>query len=273
MLLTGLAPFGGGNASRVVKRQLADTPAPPSTLRLEIPPAVDRVLARALAPDLPGRHASALDFAKDQSRALREPAGTRQRALARGTGDWTGGVGSTRGAVFRVAYRILGNRLGTAWVRDTCEQWPDLKEVMRPTVGNLTWFPIERLGALLQAVPSAVRDPKKVARELGRAAMTAVFARFYGADPATATPAKVLGEVGRFWSRLHSWGLVTVQAGPASAHVDIARTPKDPLICCLVEGTLERIAELAGAVDATARHTACESQGAPSCTFEVSWSL
>jgi hypothetical protein len=140
-------------------------------------------------------------------------------------------------------------------------------------VGNLQWYPVEKLGALLQAVPASVRDPKKVARELGRAAMTAVFARFYGADPATASPAKVLSEVARFWSRLHSWGLVTVEPRPEGALVTIERTPKDPLICCLVEGTLERIAELAGAAGASARHTACETHGAPACTFEVSWSM
>ncbi|HKA91965.1 MAG TPA: protein kinase, partial [Haliangiales bacterium] len=251
MLLTGLAPFGGGIASRVVKRQLVETPASPSSLRGDVPAAVDRVLQRALAADLPGRHVSALEFARELSRALREPAGApRPRGLARGTGDFTEGVGATRGAVFRVAYRILGNRLGTAWVRETCERAPDLKEILRPTVGNLQWYPVEKLGALLQAVPASVRDPKKVARELGRAAMTAVFARFYGTDPATATPAKVLGEVGRFWSRLHSWGLVTVEQHGEGARVAIERTPKDPLICCLVEGTLERIAELAGAAGA-----------------------
>jgi serine/threonine-protein kinase len=274
MLLTGLAPFGGGNAGRVVKRQLLETPALPSALRPEVPPGVDRVLQRALAADLGGRHVSALEFARDLSRALREPAGgPRPRGLARGTGDFSEGVGATRGAVFRVAYRILGNRLGTAWVRETCERSPDLREILRPTVGNLQWYPVERLGALLQAVPPSVRDPMKVARELGRAAMTAVFARFYGADPATATPQKVLSEVGRFWSRLHSWGRVTVEMRPEGARVAIERTPRDPLICCLVEGTLERIAELAGAVGASARQTACEANGAAACSFEVSWSM
>src|SRR5262249_30535577 len=84
MLLTGLAPFGGGNVSRVVKRQLAEEPAQPSSLRQDVPHPVDRVLMRALLPDRGGRHASAVEFAQDLSRALREPLvpTARQRALA-----------------------------------------------------------------------------------------------------------------------------------------------------------------------------------------------
>ena len=181
-------------------------------------------------------------------------------------------AGATRGALFRVAYKILGNRLGSAWVRRACERDPGLAEVLRPTVQPLGWYPIERLIALLHTVPAGVRDPHKVARELGRAIMTSTFARFYGADPSLLSPDQVLSGAEDFWARYHSWGRLTVQAGVGHSIITITDTPREPLVCCLVEGTLERIAELAGGSDARAVHTSCETQGAAECTFEISWS-
>jgi uncharacterized protein (TIGR02265 family) len=174
-----------------------------------------------------------------------------------------------------VAYRILGNRLGSAWVRKACERHPELREVMRPTVGPLSWYRIERLCTLLGQVPAGVRDPHRVARELGRAGMTSSFARFYGAEPETLislTPAAVLADFPRFWPRFHAWGEVAVTTSPTEAVVTLTRTPRDPLVCCLVEGSLERIIELCGGIGARVQQTACESSGAGACSFRLSWS-
>jgi hypothetical protein len=182
--------------------------------------------------------------------------------------DW----GESRGALFRVAYRILGNRLGSAWVRIATEKHPPLAEVLRPTVAPYDWFPTQRLVEVLRSVPTQVRDPRKVARELGRAAMTGTFARFLGADPATLAPEHVLGLVADYWHRYHSWGDVRVESAPGRALVELTGTPREPLVCCLVEGALERIAELAGAAQASARHEICETMGGAACVFEVTWS-
>jgi hypothetical protein len=290
MMLTGLAPFGGGDVSKVIRRQLQDTPAAPSRLRADLASQVDRVLLRALAPKTGDRYSSADEFAAALGAALAEPpdaarepllgvAGMRADELP-GTGTrrlaepvvMTGGEwGETRGALFRVAYRILGNRLGSAWVRRAVDEHPPLAEVLRPTLAPYEWFPVDLLIALLRSVPAQVRDPRKVARELGRAGMTSTFARFLGADPAGLTPEAVLSAAPEYWNRYHSWGDVQVDARPGLATVRLTGTPREALVCCLVEGTLERIAELAGAAQASARHVACETQGAPACVFEVRW--
>jgi hypothetical protein len=306
MMLTNLAPFGGGDVNKVIRRQLGDRPAAPSALREELAGAVDKVLLRALAPAPKERYAGALEFAHALGHALSEPAdepthagqdlafGSVPRPAALETDvmrasqlvragtrrlnqpvEAAAGTplaeGKSRGALFRVAYKILGNRLGSAWVRRAIEDDPRLSEVLRPTVSPLGWYPTDRLVALLRAVPAGVRDPRKVARELGRASMTYTFARFYGADPAAATPDEVLARVAATWPEYHSWGEIHVESAHGHTRVAIAHTPRDPLLCCMVEGALERIAELAGGAQVAARHTGCESDGAESCVFEVAW--
>jgi serine/threonine-protein kinase len=301
MMLTGLAPFGGGDVAKVVRRQLGDKPAPPSSLRGELSLFVDKVLARALAPRAQDRYGGAIEFATALGAALHEPPepGAMAAAAPRVSRSITSGekpgtttrrllqalelerlmpgdpapppAPSTRGALFRVAYKILGNRLGSAWVRKACEDDPALAEVLRPTIAPLGWYPISRLVALLKAVPANVRDPKKVARELGRAAMTSTFVRFYGADPSSLTPGEVLAAAETFWARYHDWGALSVETAADHAVIEVEGTPREALVCCLTEGALERIAELAGAEGAKAQHPACEGAGAPSCRFEVRW--
>jgi serine/threonine-protein kinase len=271
MLLTNLAPFGGGDVNKVIRRQLADAPAPISLLRPGLPAALDRVFARGLAPALRDRFASAAELATAFNAALAdrgpEPHSGVHPILPEGP--------CTRGALFRIAYRILGNRLGTAWVRASIDRHPELRDVLRPTVGPLSWYPVDRMARLLAEVPPSVRDPDRVARELGRAMMTATFARFYGAEPqalATFGPEAVFADAPRFWPRLHSWGQIFVDTAPTFAKVRLTRTPRDPLVCRLVEGSVERIAELSGGAGARSRQLSCESLGAPACVFEVVWS-
>src|SRR5262249_2965850 len=46
MLLTNLAPFGGGDVQKVLRRQLSETPAPASLLRPGLPPGADAIVLR-----------------------------------------------------------------------------------------------------------------------------------------------------------------------------------------------------------------------------------
>ncbi len=271
MMLTGLAPFGGGDVSKVIRRQLQDRPASPSRLRAELSANVDRVLLRALAPRTGDRYAGAIEFAAALGDALSEGPEPQLPAADAAATLPDAASGESRGALFRVAYRILGNRLGSAWVRRAVEDHPPLAEVLRPTVAPYDWFATERLVAVLRSVPAQVRDPRKVARELGRAAMTATFTRFLGADPASLTPEAVLGQAPEYWNRYHSWGDIVVESSPGKCVVTVTGTPREALVCCMVEGSFERIAELAGAANATAKHTQCEALGADTCVFEVTW--
>src|SRR5439155_1017227 len=75
-LLTGHRPFEGDNWVAVAAQRLARDPRPPSELRPELPPALDRILMRALARDPDDRYPSAAAFGEALTRAelLAEPA-------------------------------------------------------------------------------------------------------------------------------------------------------------------------------------------------------
>jgi len=63
-LLTGATPFAGGSASEIMRRQLEDVVIPPSLRRpdRDIPLAIDRIVARALAKDPRARFGSAQEL-------------------------------------------------------------------------------------------------------------------------------------------------------------------------------------------------------------------
>jgi serine/threonine-protein kinase len=68
-LLTGSAPFSGGDAISIVGQHLS-MPAPPIGYRQAQLTALDPVFARALAKDPQARYASCTDFANDLTRAI-----------------------------------------------------------------------------------------------------------------------------------------------------------------------------------------------------------
>ena len=276
MMLTGLAPFGGGDVAKVVRRQLQDIAAPVTMLRKDVSRAVDKVMARALMAQPPDRYGRAEEFSTTLGAALSESVAGDPHATMPGNFGATAatmmGEASSRGALYRVAYKILGNRLGSAWVRRATEEHPDLGEVLRAQLHPLGWYPTARLVTLLGAVPTGVRDPRKVARELGRAAMTATFGRFLGADPTALGAERLLGiEAPGLWRRYHTWGDLASAAGPGRATVTLRGTPQKELLCTYVEGCLERIAELAGADGVQTVHSVCEARGQGECVFELSW--
>ncbi len=69
-LLTGKHPFAADNFSRLVQRIVSDTPAPMSTLRGGLDPALERIVQRALAKDRAVRYAMGADFALDLANAF-----------------------------------------------------------------------------------------------------------------------------------------------------------------------------------------------------------
>ena len=61
-LLTGVLPFDGENQFAVIHMIVGHDPAPPSTLNPEVPPAMDEVMARAMAKNPNERYATAREF-------------------------------------------------------------------------------------------------------------------------------------------------------------------------------------------------------------------
>lgn len=63
--MTGFLPFPAENAAAVAQAQLRDEPVPPSTLHTDVPPAMDRVILRAMAKNPRDRFATAADLASE----------------------------------------------------------------------------------------------------------------------------------------------------------------------------------------------------------------
>jgi hypothetical protein len=181
-------------------------------------------------------------------------------------------AGHSRGALFRVAYRVLGSRLGADWVAQLTRGKPGLAEVLNPSLAPMSWQPVRHLIALLEESRAAIREAQPFAMAIGRATMTATFSRFFGADPRNVPTLKVLRAAERYWSRYHTWGRVTSEAtGPAACTLVVHGSPGEPLLCAMVQGCFARIAELSGAADVVTAHPACVGDGHAACTFTVAW--
>jgi serine/threonine protein kinase len=70
-LLTDKRPFDGDNDFSIIHQIIGHTPAPPSTYNGRLPPAIDAVVARALAKDREQRFATARDFSIALQSAIR----------------------------------------------------------------------------------------------------------------------------------------------------------------------------------------------------------
>ena len=68
--LTGRAPFEKSSNEAIMWAHVHEQPAPPSTLRPDLPPALDDVIARALAKDPGDRYASCREFMADARYAI-----------------------------------------------------------------------------------------------------------------------------------------------------------------------------------------------------------
>ncbi|HEX5451332.1 MAG TPA: protein kinase, partial [Candidatus Limnocylindrales bacterium] len=88
-MLTGRRPFGGDSAAAVAMARLASAAPRPSSVRPDVPPALDAIVARALAPDPAGRFPSATALAEALERFL---AGDPQPAPAAAAAAGAAGV-------------------------------------------------------------------------------------------------------------------------------------------------------------------------------------
>jgi predicted Ser/Thr protein kinase len=64
-MLTGTVPFNGDNLNAIMYKIVNEEPTPPSTLTARVPPAFDRIIAKALAKRPEDRYQTAKEFAND----------------------------------------------------------------------------------------------------------------------------------------------------------------------------------------------------------------
>jgi serine/threonine-protein kinase len=291
-LLVGRPPFGSGPAPQVVHRQLSDALVPPSELRPGVTPAVDAVLAKALAPNPKKRWTSASAFAVALGRALERMSGEIKLApleddlkAADAVLRPTQGIddvsdvhvgleihGRVRAAHLRVLSRILQHQIGESGLARLKAERPDLATVLAPTLAPLEWVELSELVGALDHTRRALPGVP-VARKVGRGTMSATFARLFGADPTSVSPETVLAAVPSFWERYHAWGEIDVAVTHGTAEVRLAGYSGSPDVCALVGAELERIVELTGARGVATEHPRCRCIGAPACEFRVTWTV
>jgi hypothetical protein len=78
-LLTGLLPFRGANKYSIIYQITQQEPPSPSTLRSEVPVALDRIVRRAMHKDIAARYQSGDELAQDLIDALRAGLGEPRR--------------------------------------------------------------------------------------------------------------------------------------------------------------------------------------------------
>ncbi len=295
-MLTGMAPFGGGEVVEVVNRQLFETAARPSSMRDDVSPAADEVLFKALAPNQPDRYSSAAAFALALGRAFsrkttgytpppKKLARRRPRARYAESGSFAALTPETshvqrarteksethlcRGAWFRVACRLLTHHLGPAWVNHLAATEPQLAEVLSAQLQPTTWQPVACLTSILKHAAESVGDAEKLARSLGRVTINATLPRFFGADPALQTPPALLRAAETYWPRYHNWGELAVSHEPPAIVMVLKESPAEPYICSSIVGAFGRIAELAGGTNVAVAHPKCIGKGHSECRFEI----
>jgi len=178
----------------------------------------------------------------------------------------------TRGVLFRAAPGLLGARRGAAWLRELSRQSTSLAEVLQPQGSLLAWYPTDLYLLMLHSVPADSREPRAFARELGRSAAAATFARFLGADPNKLNAQTLLDMIGVLWHRYHTWGRLEVAArAPGMARLHLGEGLRDPLLTASVAGILEKVAGLSGLHGAALEVAADDAEGAAESQFVLRW--
>jgi diguanylate cyclase (GGDEF)-like protein len=305
-MLTGAPPFGAGNLTQVVARQLNELLVPPSKHRADVPVAVDAVIAKALDPTPKRRWASASTFAvalaraaqhrtdKDSpaprvraptdavtkaervlepTRTITEQPSTAARAAVAAqhmAATRRPVTGKVRAAHFRVASKVIAAKLGDAAVRSMSAKHPPIAAALAPSHQPLDWVDFEPLVQLLWLAESQAKGDD-LPRQIGRATITATFARLFGANPNQLPVATVLRAAPAFWRRYHDWCALTATVDDRQAAITVDGEPGAVVTCELIAGELARVVELAGGADVKVEHAACRCLGAAKCEYRLEW--
>jgi uncharacterized protein (TIGR02265 family) len=285
MALTATLPFGAGDALAILSRQLDAPPPAPSTIRTNLPEAVDVVILKAMSVEPAQRFSTPGAFAAALRSALRSASGNRpavsppqsagqlreltidEESLAEL--EAVEAVPMIRGAAFRVALKVLGARVGEPWLRRVAEVRRDLADVLQPALPPMSWQPLDSLVELVACATGDV-DAGEVCRSIGRGLVSVTFGHLYGADPTSMSTHGLLSSVPHFWSRYFGCGDTRVLgAGDHQVVLEVTDWTDSEPAAELVAGVFERIAELTGVTEVrvTVAH-----RGGGATTFTVEWS-
>ncbi|MGW6422853.1 protein kinase domain-containing protein [Nocardia sp. NPDC055053] len=136
-LLTGTTPFDAANPVAVIQGHLQQPPPPASTLRSDLPPALDVVLARGMAKRPEERFASCAEFAAAAGQALADPTAGRPFPASAQTRTYPPNSPYTPAPGYPVAGRapFTGSDAGAgpnAWPATGTPSWPGAQQASSP---------------------------------------------------------------------------------------------------------------------------------------------
>lgn len=147
-MLSGRLPFDGENPLSVALKHVQERPPSARTLQPSVPPALDRIVARALAKDPARRYASVAEFRADlrawqrsdpapllPAAAVAEAAGTREEA------------GGSEEDTFVVRDRLLDEALGEEESPEEAEAPPEGRDLWRRALAVLGVLAVVAAGA------------------------------------------------------------------------------------------------------------------------------
>jgi len=141
-MATGRLPFEGKSTAETHKGILADTPASPTSLNLEVPPELERIILKSLEKDRGLRYQHASEMRADLKRLLRDTASGPASAAGRGRAS----LASRRGFVVGAVVAVLALALGGVWLARR-----GLRALTPPTGSaasrRMAVLPFENLGA------------------------------------------------------------------------------------------------------------------------------
>jgi eukaryotic-like serine/threonine-protein kinase len=139
-LLTGKRPFDGPTDFAIIQQIVGHTPAAPTIYNTQLPPAIDVVVARALAKVREQRYATAGEFVAALQAASREaadptvvpPASPRMSGVPGANGTWTSTLRPGEAMVGTQSGLQSGSGVGQSAVTQEIElvYWKDIKDSM-----------------------------------------------------------------------------------------------------------------------------------------------
>jgi hypothetical protein len=215
-MLTGSEPFAGRQGEQL-ERQRRGELTPLSSLRPELSPEVEALIARALSPDPAKRPESVLAFSEALRKALRGPAG---RKVASGP---PGRVPRSRGEVFTMLRSEVHKLVGpAAELRIFAKLLPGEREVFTEATDPSKLYLAAPLVAYLRAFADGdLTRLQPLSASLATDAMRDAIRQLRIAW----TPETLLSVTPSLLRRFHAWGQVQVSAPPRTARASSSPCP------------------------------------------------
>jgi hypothetical protein len=145
-------------------------------------------------------------------------------------------------------------------------------QLMRPTILATSLFPMSLLNAMnLEGARLTGQPPASFARRAGRSLAAQAVKGVYRLFARVLTPDSLLSRAASMWSAMNTAGTMSVELQSANqAKLKLDYPLADPILCARLEGWMEQMAELTGAIPSVT-HIRCTSKGAPTCEWTIKW--